>query len=302
MKCTRPNYALDLGIKENGARNIKFLPKRADLYSLRQLSARYGKENILPLPCGKCLACKLAHAKEWAVRCTLEALYHEDNYFLTITYDDDHFPENGLLNRRDLTLFLKRLRARCGSFRYFGCGEYGSKTKRPHYHLLLFGLTLNDLQPVGNGLYESKVLKLLWPYGFHYLGSVNYSSANYVAQYTTKKVFKDCSDEFLAASTMPGIGYQWCKDHLGKVLEYDAVFGDFGSSKAVKMPRYFEKMAEVLDSSKYVEVKQKRLDKSTAFQFNEMLIHACEQVEDLNAYKERCLLNDYIAQKKGTRL
>ena len=50
MACTRPIYALDLGVKENGKRNIKLLPKRADLYSLAQLEARHGVGNIIPLP------------------------------------------------------------------------------------------------------------------------------------------------------------------------------------------------------------------------------------------------------------
>ena len=42
-KCTRPLYALDLGVKENGKRNIKILPRRVDLSSIKQLEARYSK-------------------------------------------------------------------------------------------------------------------------------------------------------------------------------------------------------------------------------------------------------------------
>ena len=46
MSCTSPIYALDLGMKENGKRNIKLLPKRVDLSSLAQLEFRYGKGSI----------------------------------------------------------------------------------------------------------------------------------------------------------------------------------------------------------------------------------------------------------------
>lgn len=89
------------------------------------------------------------------------------------------------------------------------------------------------------------------------------------------------------ASTDPGIGYAWCKEHLPKVLEYDSVFGPFGSSKLAKLPRYFEKIAEKLDGEAYVQVKAKRLDKSTAMNINEMLIHECDEIEKLLEYKEK---------------
>ena len=308
MRCSRPHYTLDLGVKENGKRNLKFIGFNPDLSSLKQLSARYGKESIVPLPCGRCLPCRIAHSKEWAVRCVLESLYYEDNLFLTLTYDDAHLPADGLLQRVDVQRFIKRLRHHC-QFRYFGCGEYGSKNKRPHYHIILFGCSLPDLTPVGAGLYKSKLIDSLWidtktkeSLGFNYIGFVSYASCNYVAGYATKKVFGDSSDEFLMASTDPGIGYRWCKEHLEKVLEYDSVFGPFGSQKVAKMPRYFEKMAEALDDSKYVEVKARRLSKSTASNINEMLIHECDEIEKLLEYKEKITLDEFINKKRGKRL
>ena len=98
-KCTRPIYSLDLGIKENGKRNLKILPRRFDLSSVKQLKARYGDSSIVPLPCGQCLNCKLNKAKEWAVRCVLEASLYDENFFVTLTYDDEHYPEDASLHR-----------------------------------------------------------------------------------------------------------------------------------------------------------------------------------------------------------
>ena len=164
MRCSRPHYTIDLGLKENGKRNLKFIGFNPDLSSLKQLSARYGKAAIVPLPCGNCLCCRINKSKEWAVRCVLESLYHDENLFITLTYDDDHLPADGLLYRSDVTKFIKRLRHYC-SVRYFGCGEYGTKNKRPHYHLILFGCHLDDLKPIGNGLYESKLINKLWLFG-----------------------------------------------------------------------------------------------------------------------------------------
>ena len=124
MICSRPLYALDLGSKPDGKRMIKMLPKRVDLSSMKQLQARYGHGSIIPLPCGSCLACRINHAKEWAVRCVLESVYHSDNYFITLTYDDEHIGD-GLLHREHIRAFQKKVWSKFPGVRFFGCGEYG---------------------------------------------------------------------------------------------------------------------------------------------------------------------------------
>lgn len=302
MRCSHPHYTLDLGVKENGKRNLKFIGFNPDLSSLRQLERRYGENNVVPLPCGECLNCRLNHSKEWAVRCVLESLSYDDNFFVTLTYDDAHLPKDGRLHREHIQEFFKKLRYYVGSFRYFGCGEYGSKTKRPHYHLILFGCHLTDLCSCGRGLYQSDIITKCWSHGFNYVGFVTYQSCNYVAMYTTKKIFGDQSDEFLMASNRPGIGATWCQEHLDKVLQYDAVFGDFGNGKAARLPRYFEKIAEALDGTRYLDLKKARLDKSQAIEINKMIVHEFENVEELLAYEGQCKLSEFIAKRKGQRL
>ena len=44
------------------------------------------------IPCGKCIGCRLAHSRQWAVRCVHEASLHDRNCFLTLTFDDAHLP------------------------------------------------------------------------------------------------------------------------------------------------------------------------------------------------------------------
>ncbi|ACZ33198.1 conserved hypothetical protein [Chlamydia pneumoniae LPCoLN] len=92
------------------------------------------------MPCLKCRFCRTQHAKVWSYRCVHEASLYEKNCFLTLTYDDKHLPQYGSLVKLHLQLFLKRLRDRISphKIRYFGCGEYGTKLQRPHYHLLIF--------------------------------------------------------------------------------------------------------------------------------------------------------------------
>ena len=154
MSCTNPVYALDLGVKENGKRNIRILPKRVDASSMAQLESRYGHGSIIPLPCGKCLACRKSKAREWAVRCVLEANEYDDNCFITLTYDEKFYSpsKNGL--RADLTNFFKRLR-KDFDFRYYAVCERGTEKGRYHFHALLFGCDLTQQQ-----------LEKYWKFGF----------------------------------------------------------------------------------------------------------------------------------------
>lgn len=64
----------------------------------------------IKLPCGQCLGCRLDYSREWAVRCTHESLLHKENSFITLTYDDEHLPEDGGLVKKHWQDFCKRLR------------------------------------------------------------------------------------------------------------------------------------------------------------------------------------------------
>ncbi|AXB22553.1 replication initiation protein [Lynx canadensis associated microvirus CLP 9413] len=73
------------------------------------------------------------------------------------------------LAKRDFQLFMKRLRKAFPDqkIRYFAAGEYGSETFRPHYHAILFGLKLDDLQlykqsPDGFNYYTSESFERVW--------------------------------------------------------------------------------------------------------------------------------------------
>ena len=160
MACTNPIYALDLGVKENGKRNIKILPKRVDLSSMAQIESRFGHGQIVPLPCGKCLACRKSKAREWAVRAVLEASEYEDNCFITLTYDERFYNPSKLGLKADLTNFLKRLR-KDYDFRYYAVCERGTVKGRYHFHALLFGIDLTK-----------KDLEKYWKFGFVDSGSL----------------------------------------------------------------------------------------------------------------------------------
>lgn len=134
--CTCPNYMIYQGeLTKNDRPKFRFLGHHE--YN-RML------DHSLPfvqVPCGKCLECRIQHARDWADRCVIEAKQYKYNYFVTLTYDDAHLPERNSLNPKDLQLFLKRLRKRFKGvkIRFLASGEYGSSF-RPHYHLILFNL------------------------------------------------------------------------------------------------------------------------------------------------------------------
>lgn len=89
------------------------------------------------VPCGKCLLCRNHRSMEWQCRALVETSTSTNiPLFVTLTYAEE--PVDGV-NKRDLQLFMKRLRKNLSereqnlNLRYFAVAEYGSHTHRPHY-------------------------------------------------------------------------------------------------------------------------------------------------------------------------
>ena len=145
------------------------------------------------VPCGKCIGCRLEYSRQWAIRCVHEASLHDENSFITLTFNDENLPSNLSVNKEDVQKFFKRLRKalQTKKIRYFACGEYGDKNQRPHYHAIIFGHSFPDKQlwskKNGHLLFRSKQLEQAWPYGFSTIGHVTFESAAYVARYVMKK-------------------------------------------------------------------------------------------------------------------
>ena len=114
--------------------------------SISYLKDKFKQEAAFSVPCGKCLACSSNYRRDWVARMLLESQAHSDSVFITLTYSDENLPDRGSLVKRDLQLFLKRLRRRLDrlnrdKIRYFACGEYGDNTNRPHYHAIIWNLS-----------------------------------------------------------------------------------------------------------------------------------------------------------------
>lgn len=207
----------------------------------------------IQVPCGQCIGCRLEYARVWALRCWHEQQLHEHNCFITLTYDDDHLPDWGSLVPEHFTNFMKRLRFYhpLTRIRFFGCGEYGDKSERPHYHLIIFGYDFPDkkfhaMSKSGELTYTSKELEKLWPFGFSLLGSVTFQSCSYVARYVMKKqtgkqgaiYAQSCRvAPFLRCSRRPGIARAWLERHRQQVEEQLFVRSSEGQKSP--LPRYY---------------------------------------------------------------
>lgn len=145
----------------------------------------------LALPCGGCLGCRQARAKEWTLRCTMEQQQHDKTAFATLTYSEEKQPDFGTLQPDHLSDFIKRFRerirkeelrrkaARPLGIRWFGSGEYGETTARPHYHAILFG---------ANAKQHATLIEETWGLGHTRVEPVTPARTAYCAGYTSKKI------------------------------------------------------------------------------------------------------------------
>lgn len=235
----------------------------------------------LEVPCGYCMGCRIARSREWAVRCMHEASMHEQNAFITLTYNDEHIPHDHGLKKDHFQKFMKRLRKRFGDrrIRYYMAGEYGTAPDgglgRPHFHALLFGFDFPDkkIWDQKKNLYRSPILEQLWPFGFSSIGAVNYTSAAYVARYIMKKMTGDLAEthyqkvdpetgeifnvepEYNSMSLKPGIGKEWYDQFSTDVFPHDFVIQD---GKKVPTPRYYLQLLKEEDPDQWELLKKRR--------------------------------------------
>ena len=135
-----------------------------------QMPCKSGSGEILTLPCNRCATCRAKKRFEWVVRMELEDRTALTTWFITLTYDEKHVPRTkGFthLQKNDALNFIRRVKDfeernvpehhvipnqyhgdPSRKIRYFLVGEYGSKTYRPHYHLILWNISKYTAQRV----------------------------------------------------------------------------------------------------------------------------------------------------------
>ncbi len=218
-----------------------------------------------------------------------EAQLHENNCFITLTYDDEHLPHLNSLVLKHFQDFMKRLRRKYPyKIRLFHCGEYGDINGRPHYHACLFGHDFMDKYLWSERdsicLYRSVALEQLWPLGFSTIGQVTFDSAAYCARYITKKVNGKRAErhysvwdyeetgEFLGfllpeyctqsrggrtkeGENLGGLGREWYKKFKSDVFPADEVIM---RGYPMRPPKFYDGLYEIEDQNSFGRVKRTR--------------------------------------------
>lgn len=294
MDCLNPMLAVRNGDKFQfvGAVNGSASAHRKYLYDT---SGRY-----VVLPCGQCMACRLNKSRDWATRCVLEAKTHEQNCFITLTYDEEHLPNDGSLQKMDFTNFIKRLRKNTGcKIRYYACGEYGSLYHRPHFHACLFGYRPDDLvlysTRCGCNLYLSETISKAWQNrGYVTVGDVTFESAAYVARYVTKKItgaqaddyYNGRTPEYTVMSRRPGIGAGFFEKYSEDIYGKDFIV--IRDNIKCKPPAYFDRIYDnYYGEGSFLEIKDNRLSKSfKKFSLSDVTEYSLKRIVNRARFKE----------------
>ncbi|QCS36087.1 replication initiator protein [Capybara microvirus Cap1_SP_121] len=243
----------------------------------------YNNEWSLRVPCGQCHMCRMAYSRSWANRCYLEASTYrpETNWFVTLTYDDIHLPwgdgELPTLKKDEISKFMKALRQdmkkdeiQSEGIRFFGCGEYGGKTARPHYHILLMNCKIpaSELKVYktekGHVLWNIERLTKVWGKGHVVVAELNWETCAYTARYMLKKhkgldsdyyEQKGIYQEYTRMSRMPGIGQDWLKENWEETWEMDRVLV---KGRPMAAPAAFTRKLEELEPETAARIKLRR--------------------------------------------
>lgn len=229
------------------------------------------------IPCGKCPGCRMDYAKSWSDRMIIELKDNPKAIFVTLTYRNADLPRGdcGLPSLRvsDLQKFFKRLRKKFSGrrIRYYCAGEYGPRTHRPHYHGIIYGLSLDDftdlrcfgVNELKQPYYTSPTFESIWSHGFVMMSEVTYHTCAYVSRYCLKKQAKqsyldDCvAPEFNVSSRRPGIGML----HATEMVESgqsEFTFDGRDGVYNVRLPRAFFRHAKDAGSVFAAELALKR--------------------------------------------
>lgn len=277
-------------------------------------------DHPVSVECGQCVGCRFTKVEQKGLRCLHESQMHQYNSFLTLTYSDEHLPDDYSVHLRTLQLFMKRLRKmlKRPKIRFYGCGEYGDTTDRPHYHVLLFGEDFHaDREFIKNtpfgALYRSPRLEKVWQFGHSWIGSVTPQSARYVAGYVMKKMTGDVAashylkttpkgvvvkvePEFGTGSKKPGLGSTWFDKFASDVFPSDFLVVD---GKQVAVPKYYYQKLEKGDVTRTPknqtaeQTMQKRIARARASR-------AAKQKH--NSTPERLAVREYIKKDRISRL
>ncbi len=250
----------------------------------------------IPVPCGRCPDCVRRRVNEWSFRLQQEERNFALCYFVTLTYETPPLSPNGYMTlcKKHLQDYWQRIRMSFAvrenvngrwrwnydnvpKFKYYVCGEYGSRFNRPHYHAIVFGLDERTLVDNWQGVKtydmasgEANSVDL----GIVHIGTVTGASIGYTLKYMAKgkRVPEHGRDdrvpEFAMMSKRLGKSYL-DKDVTSYHRKGNVMFLRNPDGFTISMPRYYkeklwtkqERRKLALDSAALHERKEKERER-----------------------------------------
>lgn len=223
-----------------------------------------GLTTYMLVPCGICMACRINRATMWSDILLHELTQWQEACFITLTYNDKHLPittnvigkpekYKHTLCKRDMTLFIKRLRRflEPKKIKLLYAGEYGEESLRPHYHAIIFGLPPSSKTKLfiykiwGKCEWQSLDVSVCIP-----------QTISYVTGYVLKKVMGKCEKSeygnaqppFMHASQK--LGEVWLEKNFER-LEREGFIHIFNSKHPI--PRKYRKKFDIKTPPKSTE-------------------------------------------------
>lgn len=328
MQCTNPLIKGELNtvhLTKNGKLTPDVIFLDRDKYDKGYYNSQVGIGNkykrIYPIACQQCITCRLNYSRDRATQMMLETVEHNEDecWFLTITYNDEHLPHHTVkvkserdgykgykqivgisLDQKNAEVFWKRVQNRYGKgIKKVYCGEYGSKTNRPHGHAIVWGLHLDvtrlkkwNVNEFGDPIWRCEELEELWHdahlqegvkkgrcMGNIMVGRVNWNTCAYVARYTLKKSLRcrtnEEYDKYYKAQGKRkeyiiwsnGVGKDYFFDNYEKVYSSDTVpIINKKTGQPVQPPTSYDRILERVDPKLHKSIKEKRMKQAETLQ------------------------------------
>lgn len=237
-----------------------------------------GSSDRLSVPCGKCYNCLANLRAQWQFRLEQQLNHSANGYFVTLTYSDDLITN---LSKSEIQLFLKRLRIeilRNGSnyylapkvpqnaskvpkIKYYLVGEYGTQTKRPHYHAIMFNFPEFSGDMISQQQQVHKLLTNTWKNGFIHIGRITPASIGYTLKYQLKRYEQPEGLEPLFSLISKGIGKNYITIASNYHTDGQIFHATYPGGKKTILPRYYrDKIFSDYEKRKHAMQTTEKLD------------------------------------------
>lgn len=236
------------------------------------------------VPCRKCPECVIKRQNEWIFRIKQELKLSANGWFITLTYNEKNVPkifynklDGEIITTRkqiqsdvwqfqcqtllfsDVQLFFKRLRRQqhkrnvsegknWNKVMYYVVGEYGDKTKRPHYHAIIFNADYEQIRDAWTKVSGDSTKRI----GNIGVGAVEHNSIRYVVKYMSKRV-KEAPElaEKPKATMSLGLGAGYIKHHKQFHRINNRMYVVEENGYKISMPEYYRK--KIFDDHKILK-------------------------------------------------